>query len=76
MKKRIVVKITPNASKNEIVVGQNKGILLIKLKARPVEGRANEALIKFLSKEWKIPQVKFTIIRGKKARLKTIEIEI
>ncbi len=72
--KKITVKITPRASKNEIV-GELAGMLKIKLKAPPVDGEANKELIKFLSKEWKIPKSKIKIVKGLTSRTKTIIIE-
>ena len=72
--KTIKLKITPRASKNEIVGKMSDGILKIKLKAPPVDGEANKELIKFLSKEWKIPKSKLEIISGKTSKIKIIKI--
>ena len=43
------LKISPNSSKNEII--KNGDEIKIKLTAQPIEGKANKALIEFLSKE-------------------------
>jgi len=72
--KKITVKIIPRASKNEIV-GELAGMLKIKLKAPPVDGEANKELIKFLSKEWKIPKSKIRIAKGETSKIKILEIE-
>lgn len=68
------VKISPNSSKNEII--KTDGQPKIKLTAQPVEGKANKALIEFLSKELKIPKTSFEIIKGSTSKEKTICIKI
>jgi len=45
------IKVIPNSSKNEIVEKMSDGTIKIKLKAPPIDGKANEELIKFLAKE-------------------------
>jgi len=72
--KKISVKITPRSSKNEITNTLPDGTLKIKLKAPPVDGKANEELIKFLSEEFKTPKSKIKIIKGLTNKNKIIEI--
>jgi len=69
------LKITPNSSKNEIIEELSDDTLKIRLKAPPVEGKANEELIKFLSTVWKIPKTRIKIIKGLTSKNKTIKIE-
>lgn len=66
----ISMKISPNSSKNEII-NDEQGIK-IKITAQPLDGKANKALIEFLSKEFKIPKSSFEIIKGQNAKEKTI----
>ena len=61
-------------SKNNEVIGLLDGELKIKLATQPIEGRANLALIKYLSKLLKIPKSKMILKKGEKSRHKTIEI--
>ncbi len=68
------VLVQPRASKDEIV-GIHGDQLKVRLSAPPVEGAANKALIRFLSKKLKIPASKVGIKRGKKGRKKLVEIE-
>ena len=51
MSERFIIEcyIQPQSSKNELV-GLYNGKLKIKITAPPVDGKANECLIKFLSK--------------------------
>lgn len=46
----------------------------IKLKSPPVDNAANEELIKFISKYYKVPKTHITIKKGLKSRYKIIEI--
>lgn len=64
------IKISPNSSKNAII---NEGdIIKIKITALPIEGKANKALIEFLSKTFKIPKTSIKIIKGETTKEKTI----
>jgi len=71
---KIKVKIIPNARQDKICGYLEKDILKIKIKAKPIEGKANSYLIKYLSKELEIPQSCFAIIKGKTSRIKVLEI--
>ena len=46
------IKISPNSKKNEII---NEGeFSKVKITAQPIDGKANKALIEYLSKNFKI----------------------
>ena len=64
----------PGASKNE-VAGPHGDRLKIRIKAPPVEGKANKELIKFLSKLLKLPKSKLNFVRGESSRQKDILLE-
>ena len=64
------IKISPNAKKNEII--KNGDEIKIKITAQPIDGKANKALIEFLSKEFKIPKTSITIIKGETSKEKTV----
>jgi len=71
---KLHVKIIPNARQDEICGFIDKDILKIKIKAKPVDGRANAYLIKYLSKKLDIPRRNIAIIKGKTSRIKVIEV--
>ena len=52
---KIKVKITPNARQDKICGYLEKDILKIKIKAKPVDGKANLYLIKYLITKEQIP---------------------
>ena len=70
----IQIKVTPNASKNQIINWQ-EGVLRLRIKGVPEKGRVNEELIKFLAKELGIAKSQIEIISGHNARLKRLKIE-
>jgi uncharacterized protein (TIGR00251 family) len=67
------VYLQPNSSRNEIVGPYRDGIK-VKVTAPPVEGKANEELLRFLAKEWRISLSHIEITRGHHSREKTLRI--
>jgi uncharacterized protein (TIGR00251 family) len=67
------VYIQSKSSKNEIVGPYRDGIK-VKVTAPPTEGKANEALIRFLAKEFRISPSCIEIIKGNHSREKTLKI--
>ena len=67
------VYLQPKSSKNE-VVGPYKDGIKVKVTAPPIEGKANEALIRFLAKEFGISSSSIEIFKGLHAREKTLKI--
>lgn len=67
------VKVQPRARKNAIVGGLGDA-LKIQLTAPPIEGRANEACVKFFAKLLELPQSSVTIASGETSRHKVIRI--
>jgi uncharacterized protein (TIGR00251 family) len=49
--------------------------LKIRLKAPPVDGEANAELIRFLSKHFKIPKSRISIIRGETSKKKLVRFD-
>ncbi|HEX9860301.1 MAG TPA: DUF167 domain-containing protein [Nitrospirota bacterium] len=69
----LYVRIQPRASKNELVTMED-GSIKIRLTAPPVDGAANEALVKFLAGTLSVAKSQVTIISGETARDKVIRI--
>jgi hypothetical protein len=66
--------IQPGASKTEII-GEHNGCLKIKIKAPPVDGKANAEVIEFLSDKLGIPKRQIEFLTGDKSREKKIRIK-
>jgi len=67
------VYLQPKSSKNEIVSPYRDGIK-VKVTAPPVKGKANEALIRFLAREFRISPSCIEIIKGHHSREKILRI--
>jgi uncharacterized protein (TIGR00251 family) len=67
------IRIQPRASKNEITRMENGG-LKIRLTAPPVDGAANEALIRLLTDKLSITRSQVEIVSGHTSRDKIIRI--
>jgi uncharacterized protein (TIGR00251 family) len=65
------VKVQPKA-KQSYVAGVQEGLLKIKVTAPPVEGAANEALKKVLSRFLHKPKRSIEIVKGKTAHRKLV----
>jgi len=65
--------IAPNARTNQ-VVGKHGDAIKIKLRAPAVEGKANAALLRFLSEQLEIPKSAIVLERGQKSREKLARI--
>jgi uncharacterized protein len=70
---RITVQITPNAKKSE-VIGVLDDALKIRLQAQPIEGKANEALVRFLAGVLGLPKSAIAITHGHTNKRKIVEI--
>jgi len=71
---KISVKVIPNAKKQLIELMVDKS-LKVHLKVKPVEGKANEALIKILAEYYQVSMSSIEILQGEKGRDKLISIK-
>ncbi len=67
------VRVTPRASKSE-VIGIVDGVLKVRIAAPPVDGAANEALIKLLAKHFNVSKSSISIVSGDSSRNKRVRI--
>ena len=67
--------IQPGASRSEIS-GLHGDRLKVKIKALPVDGEANEALIAFIAETLDLPKRSVHLIQGETSRQKTILVEM
>lgn len=70
---RVAVQIQPNARKTE-VVGVLDDALKIKLAAQPIEGKANEALVKWLAGALGVSRSAVTLTHGQTNKKKLLEV--
>lgn len=76
---RCLLKVTPNAKSDKIndiaEVEDNKYALKVSVTAVPENGKANKAVIKLLSKAWKLPKTDISVVSGHNSRLKVLLIK-
>lgn len=68
------VKVKPN-SKQQKITEEEDGSLTIRLKSPPVDGKANEELVKILAAKFNVPKSYIRIKSGVSSRQKLIEID-
>ncbi|ERT09682.1 hypothetical protein M595_0326 [Lyngbya aestuarii BL J] len=69
----IPVKVKPN-SKQQSMLKDEEGTYIIHLKSPPVDGKANQELIKVLAKQFNIPKSQVTIKSGLSSKNKLVEL--
>ena len=70
----IAVRITPRASKNEIVEVQTDGTVKIHVTTPAEDGKANDELVVFLSDILRVPKTRIDIVAGASGRDKLIAV--
>jgi len=69
----ITVRVIPRAGKSG-VAGTRGDALLVRLRAAPVEGAANEELIEVIAKQLDVPRRSVEIISGGRSRDKRVHV--
>ncbi len=75
---KVALRLTPRASRDRIMGAATEAdgsvVLKVQVTAIPEDGKANAALLKLLSKTWKIPKSDMDIVLGATDRRKVILI--
>ena len=75
---RLAVRATPRARADRLdgiaYLADGAPVLRVSLTAPPAEGRANDALLRLLAKEWGLPRRDLAIVGGQKSRNKTVHV--
>jgi uncharacterized protein len=66
--------VQPGASRTEFA-GRHGERIKVRLAARAVDGRANEALVEFLAEHYRVPKSRIRIASGLKSRRKRVIID-
>ena len=70
----IDVRVTPRAAKDELA-GWQDGVLRVRLRAPPLDGRANQALCRLLAARLGLPPSAVAIVGGEKVRNKRVRLD-
>jgi uncharacterized protein len=69
------VRVKPRASKSR-VLGAKEGELEVAVAAPPVDGKANEELVRVLADHFDVPKSAIEITRGESGRSKLVRISV
>ena len=69
----LAIRVQPRAKRTE-VVGEREGVVVIRVNAPPVDGKANAAVCKLVAKRVGVPRGAVTVVRGESSRDKTLRI--
>ncbi len=69
----LTLHVQPGAKRSE-VTGLHGDALKIRLAAPPIEGRANEALLRFIAELFAVPLRNVELLRGAQSRHKMVKI--
>ncbi len=67
------MRVQPRASKSG-VAGEIDGALKVRLAAPPVDGAANEELIRLLAKLFNVPRQQITLVSGQTSKNKLVRV--
>jgi uncharacterized protein (TIGR00251 family) len=70
----LAVRVTPRASRNEIVGVLNDGTIKVHLAAQPSDGEANVELVEFLAEVLGVPKSRLEIVAGSNGRDKLVSV--
>lgn len=70
----LAVRVTPRASRNEVVELLDDGTIKIRIASPPSDNEANETLIEFLSEILGVPKSRLDIVAGVTGRDKLISV--
>jgi len=71
---RFAVRLTPRASRDG-VDGVVDGVLRVRVTAAPVDGAANEGLLRILASELRVPRRDVRLVSGETARQKIVAVD-
>ena len=72
---KISVRLQPKASREELRVWDEGGVLRVRVKEAPVDGAANAALVRLVAKHLGISRRAISIIHGATGRNKILKVE-
>ena len=71
---RIQVRLTPRGGRDRID-GWDGDVLRVRVAAPPVDGKANEAMLRLLAKTLGLPASSVRLASGAQSRIKLVEVE-
>ncbi len=75
MSEIVVVRVKPGSRKGPLVETSADGQLTIYVQERPVDGKANEAVVKLLATHFGVSRSRVEVVSGATSRVKRFRIE-
>jgi uncharacterized protein YggU (UPF0235/DUF167 family) len=72
---RLVVRVKPGSSKGPLVVDDGDSGLVVFVREKAIDGKANDGVISALAEHLKVPRSRVSVVRGHTARIKQVEID-
>ena len=69
-----LLQVKPNSKIDQISIGEN-GLLKVKIKAQPIDGKANQYLVEYLAEIFNVSKSKITLLKGSNNSHKKVEID-
>ncbi|MFY2858601.1 DUF167 domain-containing protein [Mycobacterium sp. THU-M104] len=70
----VVVKVKPGSHKGPLVEVGPDGVLIIYVRERAVDGKANDAVTELLATHLRLPRRRVELVSGKTSRLKRFRV--
>lgn len=75
---RLFVRLTPGAAQDRLdgwdSDPEGRPVLKARVRARPVEGKANDALVRLVAEALALPRGAVSMVQGDRSRIKRLEI--
>ena len=71
----IQIQVKPNSKTDSISI-DNSGVIKVKIRAEPIEGKANKHLLEYLSAVFRLSKSKIEIIKGHSSVHKTMSLHV
>jgi uncharacterized protein (TIGR00251 family) len=71
---RLHIKVKPNSKKDEVSV-EADGSIRVRIKAAPIEGKANKYLIAYMAEYFGLSKSRVSLLKGETNQFKTLEID-
>lgn len=72
----LTVHVKPNARETKITKRLDDNTIVVSLAAPAREGKANEALVEFLAREYDVAKSCVRLVRGATTRIKHVEVTV
>ena len=71
----LTVRLTPRGGRDALTGVREDGVILARVSAAPVDGKANEALCRLLAKTLGVAPSRVAVVRGRSSRDKVVRVD-